>query len=442
MEGPKVLVTMKDIQRHKVLHDVIEKKLKGIEAAEILGLTPIHVSRLKTKLLEGGFEEILRKSPSAPPNKKLAKTTVDEIKRLRKEFYYDFNIMHFKDKLEENHNIHLCYESLRQILIDADDHRPKKRRKVHRQRRRMPKAGMLVQMDSSEHRWLASIPEKWHLVAMIDDATNEVPYAWFFPKDTMFANMRVIRRFIEIKGLFMSLYVDKASHFKTTRHAGIHYEVSPEQDDTQIERALDELNITLIPANSPQAKGRIEVRFRLFQDRLIKEMRLAGIKTYVEANAFLVKKFLPWHNKKYALKAESVYMPIPKEKNMDLIFCTKEQRTVNNDNTISFRGQIIQIPPSDIRLSFAKAKVDVCLLEDNRIFALYKDKVIAESLLSEDNKIARKEKRIEKLLSQREYMPEKPARTEHPKRAHTPAANHPWKKLVFGKRNKESVLVS
>ncbi|GFP25929.1 hypothetical protein HKBW3S25_01413, partial [Candidatus Hakubella thermalkaliphila] len=363
MKEQKVWVTMKDIQRYKVLKDVLDKRLKGIEAAQLLNLTPIHISRLKTRLLKRGFEALLRRTPPSPPNKRINDSLTKEILKLRQDFYYDFNILHFKDKLGENHDLQLSYESLRQILIKAGEHNPKKKKKVHRQRRRMPKAGMLVQMDSSQHQWLKHIPEKWWLVAMIDDATNEVPYARFFPKDTLFANMHVLRRFIEIKGLFMSLYVDKASHFKTTRHGGLHVEVGPEQDDTQIERALEELGITLIPANSPQAKGRIEVRFRLFQDRLIKEMRLAGIKDYEEANKFLQDKFLLWHNQRYMLEAESSYMPLPQEKNLDLIFGIKKERTVNHDDTLSFNGQIIQIPPSTIRLSFAKARVEVCLLE-------------------------------------------------------------------------------
>ena len=201
--------------------------------------------------------------------------------------------MHFRDKLLEIHHQKLSYESIRKILINAN---------VHRRRRRMPKIGMLVQMDSSFHQWIESILQDWALIAMIDDASNEVPYARFFPKDTTLANMHVIRRFIEKKGLFLCLYADKASHFKTTRHQGIHYNVNPEQDDTQIERALQELNINLIPANSPQAKGRIERLFRLFQDRLIKEMRLAKIKNYTQANRFLLEKFLPWYNNRFAEK--------------------------------------------------------------------------------------------------------------------------------------------
>ena len=331
MERYKVLVTMKDILRYKVLQEVIEKKLKGREAAEILKLTPIHISRLKARVLGQGFEGLLRKIPAHPPHKKIPEAVTQEILRLRKELYYDFNVMHFKDKLEEDHKIRLCYESLRQILIKAGEHQPRKKRKVYRQRRRMPRGGMLVQMDSSQHPWLPNIPEKWWLIAMIDDATNEVPYARFFPKDTVFANMHVLRRFIEMKGLFMSLYADKASHFKTTRHGGLHVEVGPEQAETQSDRV-------------GSASGG-EVTFRLFQDRLIKEMRLAGIEDYEVANQFLIEKFLPYYNSKWTHKAESAYMPLPKEKNLDLVFCIREPRTVNQDNTIAFRGQIIQIPP-------------------------------------------------------------------------------------------------
>jgi hypothetical protein len=417
----KLLVTMKDIQRYKVLKDVVDKKLKGVEAAELLNLTPVHVSRLKNKLLNGGFEEILRKPPPSPPNCKISETAIKAILKLRKELYYDFNIMHFMDKLHEVHRIPYCYESLRQLLIKNNLHSPKKKKKVYRQRRRMPKAGMLVQMDSSQHFWLPLVEDQWWLIAMIDDATNEIPYAQFFFKDTLLNNMHVLRRFIEIKGLFIALYVDKASHFKTTRHGGIHYNMSPEQDEeTQIERALGELGINVIPANSPQAKGRIEVTFRLFQDRLIKEMRLAGVKNYQQANRFLQEKFLPYYNAKFTHEAESGYMPLPKDKNLNLVFCIKKERTVNNDNTVKVCGQVIQIPPNNIHLSFARAKVDVCLLEDKRVCVLYKGKVVAESKLSKDNKVVKKDKEAEEFLNSREYA-HAGARI-----AHKPAHDHPW----------------
>jgi hypothetical protein len=192
---------------------------------------------------------------------------------------------------------------------------------------------------------------------------------------------------------------------KTTRHGGLHYTVNPEQDETQIERALNELGITFILANSPQPKGRIEVLFRLFQDRLIKEMRLAGIKNYTQTNKFLQEKFLPWYNSNYFHKnVESVYLPLPSYKNLDIIFCIKKQRTINSDNTLQIQGKIIQILPSDIHLSFARRKLDVCILEDSRILILYRGSIICQSKLSKNNKICKKEKKIKNLLNFRDYF--------------------------------------
>lgn len=204
-------------------------------------------------------------------------------------------------------------------------------------------------------------------------------------------------------------------------------DVAQEQEETQVERALRELGINIIPANSAQAKGRIEVSFRFFQDRLIKEMRLAGIKNYRQANRFLVQKFLPWRNAKYAHQAESVYMPLPAGKNLDLIFCIKKERTVKNDNTIQIYKQTFQIPPSKIHLSFAGRKVDVRILEDNRIFVLYKGSTICESKLSKNNKILKKEKEIEGLFNLREYF-------KQPRKIYIPPPNHPWKRFRFGRR--------
>lgn len=240
---------------------------------------------------------------------------------------------------------------------------------------------------------------------MIDDATNEVPYARFFPSDSTFSNMHVIRRFIEKKGIFLCLYVDKANHFRGPRHRDTpHYDNVKEQTYSQIERALDELDINIINANSCQAKGRIERLFGFFQDRLIKELRFGGIKDYNQANLFLINKFLPWYNKKYTHQAESIYLALPKDKNLDTIFCVKKERTVNFDNTMQLDGQVIQMPPTDYRLSFAKAKVDVCILEDNQILVLYKNQIIAESKVDKKNKLV-KEQIEEVFLDSKELVP-------------------------------------
>lgn len=434
METKKLLVTMHDIKKFNVLKDVIDKKITGVQAALLLGFSTVHISRLKKRLLNNGFTGLLRKPRTKPPTNQIPKTVITEIIRLRKELYYDFNILHFKDKLAEIHNYHYSHETIRQLLIHHQLHNPRKRKKVYRQRRRMPQAGMLLQMDSSQHQWLPNIADKWWLVAMIDDATNEIPYAQLFPKDTLFANMHVLRRVIETKGIFQALYTDKASHFKTTRHGGLHYNVAQDHEETQIERALNELNINLIPANSPQAKGRIEVTFRFFQDRFIKEMRLAGIQNYEQANRFLLEQFLPWYNAHYTHQAAAVYRELPLDINLDLIFCIKKSRRVNNDNTIKVYGQILQIPRQRRVLGYTRKQVEVCILENNLVYVVYRHEIILVDKLAPTNRILQQEKAAERLLNNRIEPIEQPKPKVINARLRTrPAANHPWRRFIYGK---------
>ena len=397
-------LTMKDVKKYDILKQVIAKELKAKEAAILLGYHPVHISRLKKKVIASGIQGILR--PKRPSNRKLPDSLKERVKNLYQQIYYDFNIRHFNDKLQEIHKITLSYETVRQILISKRIHTPKKKKLLHRRRRRMPKSGLLVQMDSSEHNWLPFIKEKWFLTATIDDATSKVLFAKLYPYDGVFNNMEVIRKTIEKEGLFTALYADKASHFITTRYAGLHVKLAQEQDNTQIQRALDELGITFIPANSPQAKGRIERLFRTFQDRFIKELRLHNIKNYSQANRFLQNYFIPYYNKRFAKTAgvESAFKPLPLKTNLDLIFCKKYHRKVNFDNTIQLLGSTIQIPPSDYRLSFAKCIVDVCLLENNNIHILFKNQIIHSTKLSKNNKAYKIKKQAETILNQKNYQ--------------------------------------
>lgn len=397
-------LTMKDVKKYEILKQVITGQLKGTEAAKLLGYHPVHITRLKQKVKTFGIKGILR--PKQPSNRKKPDYLKEQVKRLYQKIYYDFNISHFNDKLKENHKINLSYETVRQILVSARLHSPKKKKLIHRRRRRMPKAGILVQMDSSEHNWLPFIKEKWHLTATIDDANSKILFAKLYPSDGVFNNMEVIRKTIEKEGLFTALYADKASHFKTTRYGGLHVKVSKEQDDTQIQRALQEIGITFIPANSPQAKGRIERLFRTFQDRFIKELRLNSIKTYKQANHFLQSYFTGYYNKRFAKTAgvENAYKSLPKNYNLDLIFCKKYQRKVKADNTIQVHGTTIQIPPSKHRLSFAKCIVDACLLENGTINILYKNQLIHTTKLSKNTKAYKLKKKTETILNQREYQ--------------------------------------
>ena len=246
--------------------------------------------------------------------------------------------------------------------------------------------------------------------------------------------MHVLWRVIETKGIFQARYTDKASHFKTTRHGGRHYNVAQDHEETQIERALKELNINLIPANSPQAKGRIEVTFRFFQDRFIKEMRLADIQNYEQANRFLLEKFLPWYNTHYTHQATSVYRGLPRAINLDLIFCIKKIRRVNNDNTIRVYGQILQIPRQRRALGYMRKQVEVCILEDNRVYVIYRHEIILVDKLTPTNRILQQEKAAERLLNKRIEPLEHPRpKTIKARFRPRPAANHPWRKFTYGK---------
>ena len=417
----KFMLSEVELKRYKILSDALLDKLTFKEASLALGLSYRQTLRLKEKLKTLGPAGLQRIKPKKPPNLKITPELRKTIISLRQEHYFDFNVLHFRDKLIEEHNISLSYESLRRLLIEEGLHEPRRKRKVYRRRRRMPKAGMLVQMDSSLHRWIEDIPESWWLVAMKDDSDGYVG-GKFFPADTTLANMEVLKDYIKRRGLFETLYVDKASHFKTTRHGGLHYEVSVEQEDTQIQRALKELNINIVYANSPQAKGRIERLFGFLQDRLIKELRLRKIKDYETANRFLEEEFWPWYNNRYLLQIESVYRELPERLNLDLVFSLKQVRKVNRDNTIRYKGRVYQLLGGSGYSTLSGKEVEVCEQVDGKIRILYRGtEVRFEEIMDK-----RKGLDDEEILSKRQNMKE----FRVVKERWRPSPHHPWRKIL------------
>lgn len=254
---------------------------------------------------------------------------------------------------------------------------------------------MMLQTDGSRHKWLQGRGEELTLIGAIDDATSEVPYAMFAPYETTEGYMRMFLEIAKKKGLPLSVYSDRHSIFQVERHTPtLAEQLNGMPDKTQLGRALDELGITLIPANSPQAKGRIERLWGTFQDRLVSELRRKNAKTIDEANAVLLK-FLPDYNRKFAVlpfDEKSAWRKIDGI-DLDRHFCMKYSRRVENDNTISFMNRKIQIPGTKTRYSFAKAKVDVHHLIDGRIRVFYKGTLIAE-IKSLDDALQIKPKRI------------------------------------------------
>jgi transposase len=407
-----------EMKRYHLLQEVQNGHLTLAQAASLMGVSYRHAIRLKQRFLQQGVQGLKRRQPAQPPHQKITPQVKQTILQLRQSIYYDFNLRHFQEKLALHHHIYLGYETLRQLLIQVGLHQPRHKRRVYRRRRRMPCAGMLVQMDSSQHRWLPEVPTMWWLVAMIDDADGYV-YAEFHPQESTRANMSCLMHYIQRRGLFDALYVDRASHFKTTRHGGLHYEVSAEQADTQIQRALAELGIAILYAHTPQAKGRVERLFRFFQDRLIKEMRLAGITDYTQANRFLQEQFLPWYNQQYTRCVPNRYRTLPEEVDLPLVFSVREARTVGKDNTLRFRGQVYQLLPTQGCKSWAGKRVEVAQLLDGSEAVLYEGKRLRYVVLSEP---APRAERGEELLSQRQYV------AEQERKVWKPPADHPWRR--------------
>lgn len=195
---------MDKINRYQLMTEVLEGNMYLTEASCLLGLSYRQSIRVKQRVHKSGLDGARRKIIEDPPNLKITDEVKQKIMKHR-ETYYDFNIEHFREKLEEWHRIKLCHESLRQVLIKAGDHQPKKKKPAYRKRRRMPRSGMFIQMDTSEHCWIEGIKKRWSLIATIDDASGELTAATFFPNDTTFNNMSVIRKVIQTKGVFKSL---------------------------------------------------------------------------------------------------------------------------------------------------------------------------------------------------------------------------------------------
>jgi transposase InsO family protein len=379
-----ITLSRKEISRYQVIKDSLDRKLSNNKAATLLGLSKRQIMRLKNKVRRDNLMGIVHGNCGRTPKIAIAKETKEIIINLYLNTYNGFNVSHFGEFLKEAHGINISRETIRNLLLTSGLRSKAKSAPKHRSRRaRMPKEGLLIQMDSSEHQWLGQ-SSIW-LIATIDDATGEVPCALFVHTDSTENNMRVIKKLVEVKGIPMALYTDGASHFVTQRHYSYRVNLRYDYAPTQIQRALNELGVRLIIAGSPQAKGRIERLFKTFQDRLLKELKLHKISSIEEANRYLHNVFIPKFNKRFYREPkdpEVAWRVIPREINLESVFSIKEQRTVMADNTISWRSRIFQILPDKHRISFAKAKVVVEKRLDDSIHIRYKDQYLQFKELS------------------------------------------------------------
>lgn len=277
-----------EMERMMKLQDVLlkamAKKITWWAAAEIIGVTDRTMRRWRERLQEHGYSGLADRRKGKASGRRVPVATVEEVLRLYQEQYHDLNMRHFQEKLREEHGIGLSYTWVQQALQGAGLVARRRKRGPHRRRRpRRPLPGMLLHIDGSKHRWLND--DRWHdLIVILDDATSEIYYAQLVEEESTRTVMAALREVIQRQGLFCALYSDRGSHFFVTPKAG---EKVDKHRLTQVGRAMKELGVQMIPAYSPQARGRSERNFGTWQGRLPQELRLAGIRELGPANQFL-----------------------------------------------------------------------------------------------------------------------------------------------------------
>jgi len=358
-----------------VLLKAMAKKITWWEAAEILGVTDRTMRRWRERMEREGYSGLVDRRKGKACDRRVAVEKVEEVLRLYRETYFDLNIRHFHEKLGEEHKIQLSYTWVQKALQGAGlVARGRKRRKHRRRRERRPMAGMLLHIDGSKHQWFGD--ERWYdLIVILDDATSEIYYAQLVEEESTRTVMEGLRAVIESKGLFCALYSDRGSHFFVTPKAG---EKVDKHRLTQVGRALKELGVQMIPAYSPQARGRSERSFGTWQGRLPQELRLAGIATLEGANAFLRERYIAAFNEKFRVAAAEKGNAFRRTTRSDLdwIFTVQTERVVAKDNTVAIADRDWQLEKSRFRSSLAGCTVTIHEHLDGRVSIRYGPHVV------------------------------------------------------------------
>jgi transposase len=358
MDRARIHEGIRRMRFEDVLGRAERSELSQMEAAELLGVSERTFRRWRDRQREHGAAGLLdrRLQPS------LRRAPVAEIERmlgLYRDLYRGFTVKHFHEQLGKRHGYTLGYTVTKLHLHQAGLVRPAKTRSAHRKKRpRRPMVGMMLHQDASTHASLAGVAGKQDLVVTMEDATSALYSAFLVDQEGTASSLRGVREVVAKHGLFCSLYTDRGSHYFETPEAGARVSKTVL---TQFGRALKQLGIEHIAAYSPQARGRSERVFGTLQDRLPKELALAGISTMEAANRWLSEVYIAEHNARFAIAAEpegSAFVADAMGAWREIL-CIQQDRTVGNDNTVKWRRLSLQPPPSRLRPHFVKAKVRV-----------------------------------------------------------------------------------
>lgn len=421
-EKDMIRMSKRESKRLHIIHQALDAKITQVEGAELIGISDRQIRRMIRRIREEGDEGICHRLRGKVSNHRISRKVKERALKLFKEAYHDFNLAHATEKLAEAHGITVNGETLRLWLNEAEIPYKKRKVKKYRERReRRAHFGELIQIDGSHHDWFEGRGPICVFMGYIDDATNTVHGRFYDYEGTMPA-MDSMKRYIKRYGIPKSVYLDKHTTYKSWAEPTIEEELNDQKPMSHFEKSLAGLEIEVIHANSPQAKGRVERLFKTLQDRLVREMRLMGIKSIDEANEFLTI-YLPKHNRKFKKPAASdadLHRPAPHSRALDHILCIKEERMVKNDFTIAHNCKLYQIEQA-IRAE----KVTVEERLDGTMHISYKGQGLRYREIT---------KKPAKEISESTLLQEK--------KPWTPPADHPWKTLFLSKRKKREQVVA
>jgi hypothetical protein len=401
-----IRMSIKEAKRLPVVLSIIGKHLRQVDGARLLEISVRQIRRLIKRVKQVGARGLIHRSRGKRSNRETAGGTKERALRLCREVYTGFGPTLASEKLLERDGIRISAETLRLWLIEAQIPYERRKGREHRQwRERKQCYGEMVQIDGSHHNWLEGRGPPLVLMGYIDDATGKV-FGRFYGYEGTLPVLDSFKRYARRYGLPQSVYSDKHPTYRSTGKPTVEDELNNRWPRSQFERAMAELGVKVIHANSPQAKGRIERLFRTFQDRLIKEMRLEKVGSLEGANQFL-GRYLPNYNRRFsvvAAVAADVHRPVSGEMDLEAILCIKEERVVRNDYTVMYGGHLYQI---DGEIGGKKVAVEEGW--EGRIRIRYQGR----------------------MLRYRSILPQAPKVTPkircYRSSGHTPDRNHPWR---------------